>query len=303
MAAKNAKTAKETVVDTEGMRLESLPLDVLHDHPDNDYSMDPAALEELLDSIRRDGLAQPPIVRPHGDGYQIIAGHRRVECYRRLAAENPEAYSTIPANILEDCSDERALVLLDVTNLMVRQLTVTERAKRYERLWKTVPELRVKQPELRGVRTSQVISDIITRETGQAVSRATVDRVLAAGKRAQAVSDLVERRRGELVDQWANELTTKEGFSAETVNELASREGSVQKQIFADYQREKMTPRQLERSLMHENPKTDTDVERALDSVIKTLREVAAWQKKGAAVDTYRVDYIRKQLDKLVRKR
>ena len=296
-------TAKRAKNDTEGMRLEMLPLDVLHDHPENDYSMDSAALEELLDSIRRDGLAQPPIVRPHGDGYQIIAGHRRVECYRRLAAENPETYSSIPANILEDCSDERALVLLDVTNLMVRQLTVTERAKRYERLWKTVPELRVKQPELRGVRTSQVISDIITRETGQSVSRATVDRVLAAGKRAQAVNDLVDKRRGELVDQWANELKTREGFSEEAVNELASREGSVQKQIFADYQRGKMTPRQLERSLAHENPKTDADVERALDSVIKTLRDVAAWQKKGAAVDTYRVDYIRKQLDKLVRKK
>lgn len=295
MASADAKAA---------MKFDRLPLDVLHAHPDNDYSMDQQAMEELLDSIRRDGLAQPPIVRPIGDGYQIIAGHRRVECYRILAKEDPEAYSTIPVNILEDCSDERALVLLDVTNLMVRHLTISERAKRYERLWKTVPQLRDKQPELRGVRTSQVIADLITRETGQPISRATVDRVLAAGKRAQEVSELVETRRDELVDQWANELSTKEGFSTAAVEELASREGTVQKQIFADYQREGMTPKQLEKRLVHASPKSDADVERALDSVIKTLRDVSTWQKKySAAVDTYRVEYIRRQLDKLVRKK
>jgi outer membrane protein OmpA-like peptidoglycan-associated protein len=80
--------------------------------------MERGALDDLRDSIERDGLAQPPLVREHDGGYQIVAGHRRVACYRELAKENPEKYSTIPVNILSDCDDERALILLDVTNLI-----------------------------------------------------------------------------------------------------------------------------------------------------------------------------------------
>ena len=300
MAKKDEKKAKSP---TGAMRLENVPLDQLHDHPENDYSMDSADLEEMMESIRREGLAQPPLVRPYEDGYQIVSGHRRVECFRRLAAEDPDAYGTIPVNVLEDCSDERALVLLDVTNLMVRQLSVAERAKRYERLWQTVPQLREKHPELRGVRTSQVISDVIARETGQTVSRATIDRALAAGKRAQTVKDLVEERRGELIEQWASELTSREGFTPVVVHELANRDAAVQDRLWSDYQRDGLTPKQLEKLLVYENPKTDADIERALDGVIATLRDVSAWHKKyGAAIDMYRVDYIKGQLQKLTRK-
>ena len=217
------------------MRLETVPLKQLHDHPNNDYSTDADAMAELLDSIRRDGLAQPPLVRPKGDGFQIISGHRRVACYRVLAEEDPEVYGSIPVNVLENCSDERALVLLDVTNLMVRQLTVTERAKRYERLWSTVPQLRKTSPELKGIRTSQIIADIITRETGQSISRASVDRVLAAGKRAQEVSDLVKQYSDSLIDPWKQEMVTREGFTTTVVKELASRDETIQIQLWADY--------------------------------------------------------------------
>jgi len=295
-----AKTHK--VEQPSGMRLETVALDQLHNHPENDYSMDAQALEELLDSIRRDGLAQPPLVREMDDGYQIVSGHRRVECYRRLAQDDP-SYAAIPVNILEDCDDERALVLLDVTNLMVRQLSVMERAKRYERLWNTVPALRDKHPELRGVRTSQVISDIISRETGQSVSRATIDRALAAGKKAQEVSELTDAYSDALIEAWSNEFKTRDGFSPAVVKEIASRDESVQMQLLADYQSGEMTPKQLEKQLSHVSPKSDIDVEHALDQVINTLRDVSAWHKKyGAAIDMYRVDYIKGQLDKLTRK-
>ena len=284
------------------IRLENVSLDLLFDHPDNDYSMDEKAIEELLESIRRDGLAQPPLVRPLKTGYQIVSGHRRVECYRRLAKNDPDTYSTIPVNVLEDCSDERALILLDVTNLMVRQLSVAERAKRYERLWKTVPSLREKQPELRGVRTSQVIADIVTRETGQSVSRATIDRALAAGKRAKEVGELVKAYSDVLIEPWAHELSSREGFSPAAVKEIASRDESVQRQLLADYQRNDMTPKQLEKMLAFEAPKNDVDIEHALDQVIRTLRDVSAWHRKyGAAVDMYRVGHIRTQLEKLTR--
>jgi len=114
-------------------------------------------------------------------------------------------------NVLLDCDDDRALVLLEVTNLMMRQLSPVERARRFERLWDIVPGLREKSPELRGVRTSQVIADIVTRETGNPISRASVDRVLAAGRRAQEVSELVDAYSDSLIDPWRGEVEVVRG--------------------------------------------------------------------------------------------
>nr|MBA3731359.1 ParB/RepB/Spo0J family partition protein [Gammaproteobacteria bacterium] len=37
----------------------------------------PEALQELADSIRVQGLVQPVVVRPVGNGYELIAGERR----------------------------------------------------------------------------------------------------------------------------------------------------------------------------------------------------------------------------------
>lgn len=282
------------------LRMEEVPLNSLHAHPDNDYPTSEQELTDLMESIRSDGMAQLPLVRPHGDGYQIIAGHRRVECYRRLAKEDPARWGRIPVNIMDNCDDARALILLDATNLMARQLSPSERAKRFERLWNAVPALRRQDPTLKGVRTSQVISDIITRETGQSISRASVDRALAAGRRAQEVSQLAKQQADALSPEWREEIKTREGFTPESVKQIAQRNPQQQKALWADYQRGQLTPRQLVKRLDSKAPKGGADVDRALDQVIRTLREVSAWQKKyGAEVDLYRIQYIHKQLDKL----
>jgi len=40
--------------------------------------MNPESLRELAESIKVQGVMQPVLVRPVGDGYEIIAGERRV---------------------------------------------------------------------------------------------------------------------------------------------------------------------------------------------------------------------------------
>lgn len=49
------------------------------DHPANAaYSMDPAGIAELAESIRADGLTDLPLVRKVSDGsWQMVSGHRR----------------------------------------------------------------------------------------------------------------------------------------------------------------------------------------------------------------------------------
>lgn len=67
------------------------------DHPANAaYSMDPAGIAELAESIRADGLTDLPLVRKVGDGsWQMVSGHRRKAAYALLAEDDP-AYERMP---------------------------------------------------------------------------------------------------------------------------------------------------------------------------------------------------------------
>ena len=67
----------------------TLPVDSIQSHPENDFTMDESEMQELVASIRSEGLGQLPLVRKLPDGaYQMIAGHRRLEAYKRLARED-----------------------------------------------------------------------------------------------------------------------------------------------------------------------------------------------------------------------
>ena len=87
----------------------------------------PAALEELADSIRRHGILQPLTVRPRDDGYELIAGERRLQA-ARLAG-----LALVPVSVRE-CSDEEMLALALVENLQREDLNAMEAARSYRRL-------------------------------------------------------------------------------------------------------------------------------------------------------------------------
>src|SRR5690242_8912122 len=54
-------------------------------------TFDPDGIEELAASIRRHGVLQPIVVSRSGDGYELVAGHRRV------LASRAAGRTTIPA--------------------------------------------------------------------------------------------------------------------------------------------------------------------------------------------------------------
>lgn len=285
--------------DSSKLHIEYVDVNRLYDHPDNDYGLDESELLDLMDSIRREGLGQLPLVRPMGEGYQIIAGHRRVECYRRLSKEDAEVYGVMPVSVREDVNDELALVLLDVTNLMTRELTSVERAKKFGRIAAHVPEMRKRDPSLRGVRTNAVIADIITRETGKSISEATVKRAISAGKRVEESRQLLDEYAGSIISSWQEEMAVNR-FPAELVREIATRDASVQRDLFADYQREQMTPKDLLQRLEYRKPKTDLDSERLLDNMIVQAREISKMKKvDGVSIDAYRLTYLINLLKKL----
>jgi ParB family chromosome partitioning protein len=84
--------------------------------------MDPAALQELADSIKTQGVMQPIVVRPIGDNkYEIIAGERRWRATQIAGLE------TIPV-IIRDIPDETAIAMALIENIQRENLNPMEEA-------------------------------------------------------------------------------------------------------------------------------------------------------------------------------
>ncbi|MSP38832.1 MAG: ParB/RepB/Spo0J family partition protein [Deltaproteobacteria bacterium] len=90
-------------------------------------SFDEAKIEELAVSIRNQGIIQPLVVRPMGDGYQLIAGERRWRAAMRAGL------ARVPV-VIRDASDHEALQLALVENLQREDLNAIEEAAAYRRL-------------------------------------------------------------------------------------------------------------------------------------------------------------------------
>lgn len=100
--------------------------------------LDESRLEELAASIRENGILQPVLVRPTRDGYQLVAGERR------LAAAQRAGLLRIPA-VVREVPDERLLELALVENIQREQLNPIEEAQACHNLMDT---LRMTQEEL-----------------------------------------------------------------------------------------------------------------------------------------------------------
>lgn len=85
------------------------------------------ALQELADSIAARGVIQPIVVRPSGNGYQIVAGERRWRAAQRARLHR------IPA-IVREFDDAETLEIALVENIQRQDLNAIEEAEAYARL-------------------------------------------------------------------------------------------------------------------------------------------------------------------------
>ena len=88
---------------------------------------DEEALGSLADSIREVGVLQPVLVRPVGDGYELVAGERRWRAARRVGLQ------TIPA-LVRETDDSAALEHALIENLHRDELNPLEEAAAYQQL-------------------------------------------------------------------------------------------------------------------------------------------------------------------------
>lgn len=100
--------------------------------------IDEDSVAELADSIKKVGLLQPIIVRPLGEGYQIIAGERRWRAARAAGLER------VPVRVLTTTEGESLEIAL-IENLQREDLNAIEEARGYRRL---LTEYQMTQAEL-----------------------------------------------------------------------------------------------------------------------------------------------------------
>lgn len=95
-------------------------------------------LEDLAASLEAHGLLQPILVRPSAQGYELVAGERRLRAATRLGWES------IPA-LVRPIDDNAILTVALVENLQRSDLNPIEEAEGYQRL---IDEFRFTQQQI-----------------------------------------------------------------------------------------------------------------------------------------------------------
>ena len=105
-----------------------IPVDRLSPNPFQPRrSFTEEGLEQLAESIRHHGVLQPIVVRPSGDGYQLIAGERR------WRAAQIAGLQRIPA-VVRELDDPGMVQVALIENLQREDLNPIEEASAYRRL-------------------------------------------------------------------------------------------------------------------------------------------------------------------------
>ena len=145
----------------------------LYPFPDSPFHVaEDETLSELAESIKEFGIVTPIITRPKedGDGYEVIAGQRRVRA-SELAGIN-----TIPAFVLP-LDRDRAIITLVDSNLQRENILPSERAFAY----KMKSEAMKRQGFRTDLTSSQVVTKLRTDDKvaqGFGVGRMTVQRFI-----------------------------------------------------------------------------------------------------------------------------
>jgi ParB family chromosome partitioning protein len=119
----------ETAPETPQEAVRTLPIDSLRPNrfqPRSHFAE--AQIEELAESIRAQGIVQPLVVTPEGDGWAIIAGERRWRAARKAGLES------VPVVVREVADDRELLELALVENLQRSDLNPIEEAEAYAAL-------------------------------------------------------------------------------------------------------------------------------------------------------------------------
>jgi ParB family chromosome partitioning protein len=237
--------------------------------------LDEEGIRELAASIKEHGVLQPPVVRPAGEGYELVAGERRWRACQLLGLE------MIPVTI-RAIDDDRMLEIALVENLQREDLNAIEKARAYRRY---LDELKLTHEDAarrlgkeRSTITNQLRLLELSDDLQAMVSRGT----LSMGHARALLSIQDESRRRDL----ARRIDT-EGLSVRETERVA-RDGRATQ------------PRKARKEQPDRSPHME-DLERRLRERFATKARIEGGRQKGRIVlEYYSMDELSRLLDLLL---
>lgn len=166
----------------------------LHDFKENPYKVkDNEDMEQLIESIRENGVIENPIVRPlETGGYEILSGHRRKYACLRLGI------TEIKVDVREMDRDMAIITLVD-SNLQRTDILPSERAYAYKMKLEAIKN-QGKRNDLEKIKDDETSRQLVekfsaTEEIGKEVGQSgrTIQRYVRLTHLEKPILDLVDQ--------------------------------------------------------------------------------------------------------------
>lgn len=171
---------EESAIDIEIVKIRSF-----RNHPFK--VIDDDKMQDLVESIRTNGILSPVLVRPIGnDIYEMVSGHRRMHAATLLGME------CIPA-IIREMTDDEAIVKMVDANIQREELLPSEKAFAYKMKMDAMKRQGARSDLTSGQNGPKLSVDILSKEVGD--SSRQVKRFIRLTELIAPLLDLVDQKR------------------------------------------------------------------------------------------------------------
>ena len=199
---------EESAIDIEIVKIRSF-----RNHPFK--VIDDDKMQDLVESIRTNGILSPVLVRPIGnDIYEMVSGHRRMHAATLLGME------CIPA-IIREMTDDEAIVKMVDANIQREELLPSEKAFAYKMKMDAMKRQGARSDLTSGQNGPKLAVNMISEEVGE--SSRQVKRYIRLTELIPELLDLVDKKRLQFtvaveisyidpeVQKWINEYIRENG--------------------------------------------------------------------------------------------
>lgn len=222
-------------------------------------SFDQTALDELKQSIAENGVIQPITVRVVEDGYELIAGERRLRAVQQLEVER------IPAYILDVRSDEEMIEMSLIENIQRENLNPIDEARGYQTL---ITRCNLTQDEVAkrvGKNRSTITNSLRMLKLPKQIQESLIKAEISSG---HARAFLSFEGTSEQLAAWKK--TVKNNYTVRQVENLAQA---------------KSKPRPKPSSRPHETDPFVQDLENRLRTALSTQVRIKQTKKGGGVIE------------------
>lgn len=176
--------------------VQEIPLDRIRANPHQPRRVfDASALDELTESIRQHGVLQAIVVRPLGEGFELVAGERRTRAARAAGL------TAIPATVRDDITDAQMLELALVENVQRQDLDPIERARAFRQMAEQLELTQEQVADRVGLKRATVANHVRLLELPEVAQQSVQTGLVSMGharallglNRPERIADLVER--------------------------------------------------------------------------------------------------------------